>query len=1467
MYKLSRFFVSDIVAGENILRNGYFPILKKNSQADHGIIVAANGSCKTTLLSFLFSVFAPDRRRFVQYLQSNGDKSLEQYLVPGRPAVVMLDLSINLTPTLFDAKPREHLVIGQLLYRDKSAPDKIRRSYFIAKSDAAGSGAQAANFFDGLRLQWEDLSRSNTPHGAVKEYLNDKVLQTDNQTEWAEKLESLGLDPWLVNRQVDFSRSEGGIKDSFKFKSEAEFLSFFLGCVSDLDGAMAIRKNTAQTIDKMKNRPEKKKQLAAVISLKKNLEKFHETGREWRSVHREMEETLIQLGEAVHLLTSAKKEADLALEGSDSALRKNRERQKQVKTDLETAQANQVKIEEISHAREVSELKRLIKEADRQLKTCEDERLALKASDLMALLRQLKAEAESREKALAGKDSQLEPARQETDLRAAQYHVRLGSQRMETESAIGSMEKEQLAEEKKHEALKAELREQEKKIAALNETLTRLSAQINAARMARDNIGLAPGEEPRESLAELERQIHDGGEKLLLTTARLRETGERQQQIQPRFQELHRSRIQAEEELKQIRKCMADEKLKRENLLGDAHLISIAGSASFDPTLADLATRLGESIARSRTRTEDLQEQLLGMKNELKRLENMSSLMVDSQVSKFVSHCISQGLSGSEVKPFLDYLSALDKTPEEIAMVVEGDPGRFTGIMALSDGVIKKIQDLPVPDWLHKPVVISTPLDMEKEPGRKLTVITPKDPMVYSKTYLEDQKKSLNRQCEKLRAQVSERISRIRSMEATETRLREYRQQYPDLVAVEALSRNLEAAKKNLDAMPSEILALEKEMDAHNAAKKELEVIFHRETRHLARLEEVVKQVKNWLSQYGEMDAWEKDLSGGEIKRLEMKHVAMQILENEKQSAETLTRLHGTLAGKRAELKNLEDRADDIPATDGLALTESQVQEALSMDLSALRRQYEQTQSNAIRIASELGIDGLRNDLQRVKQILQKTANDLERYRSKNTFDEEFARLWATKSSRDRDERTAILSATLEELKEQRASQRGKLEGRERDLVRCRSELKSLSGRGINGDIDPRDLENTDLDGLILHYKDLAAAREEKLNGLKQNGMQRAAELEKHRRWVNELELGLATVSGHSPFWDSLSPRRQWQALVRGEDPVKNALLFRDGMKTLLNTRKEMEAFMESSRKNMGRAFDQLKGELKDDTLKRQLPAIVDELSRHDAESLGGQSGELMEKCNHIAANIESDLSRSARFVESLVDQLFQHVRVAYQKLQTASKQLMPDSVFVYGGKPILKSGTRLDFTRHTMIYRKTIDNWLDELIEKNHVPEVSAKAGDTLAMELLYRLLKVSSAKQEFGIRLLKCDDTGRNYEPVGKDLGSGGEALTTAVLLYSLLTSMRQRRRNKKDDRLPAFLIADNPLGVCNRSDFLDTQLKVARAMGIQCIYFTGINDRESLGLFQHRMAIRHSGGNIQVGGKPYNSLEVIEQNVEEV
>ena len=162
-------------------------------------------------------------------------------------------------------------------------------------------------------------------------------------------------------------------------------------------------------------------------------------------------------------------------------------------------------------------------------------------------------------------------------------------------------------------------------------------------------------------------------------------------------------------------------------------------------------------------------------------------------------------------------------------------------------------------------------------------------------------------------------------------------------------------------------------------------------------------------------------------------------------------------------------------------------------------------------------------------------------------------------------------------------------------------------------------------------------------------------------------------------------------------------------------------------------------------------------------------------------------------------------------------------------------------------------------------MPEVNPRAGNRLGAELLYQLLGASTGKPTFGIRLLKCDDSGSKYEPVGKDLGSGGEALTIAVLLYALLISMRKKRRGSSDGRIPAFLVLDNPLGVCNRSDFLDTQLKVASGMGLQCVYLTGINDRESLDLFELRVAICKGDKQLEIDGTVYNCLDVTELNVE--
>ena len=59
---------------------------------------------------------------------------------------------------------------------------------------------------------------------------------------------------------------------------------------------------------------------------------------------------------------------------------------------------------------------------------------------------------------------------------------------------------------------------------------------------------------------------------------------------------------------------------------------------------------------------------------------------------------------------YAKYLAGLYASPEEIARFIEGDPGRFTGIMAATEAVVEAVQGLPVPEWLHRPVVVSTPV-------------------------------------------------------------------------------------------------------------------------------------------------------------------------------------------------------------------------------------------------------------------------------------------------------------------------------------------------------------------------------------------------------------------------------------------------------------------------------------------------------------------------------------------------------------------------------------------------------------------------------------------------------------------------------------------------------------------------------------------------------------------------------------
>lgn len=86
-----------------------------------------------------------------------------------------------------------------------------------------------------------------------------------------------------------------------------------------------------------------------------------------------------------------------------------------------------------------------------------------------------------------------------------------------------------------------------------------------------------------------------------------------------------------------------------------------------------------------------------------------------------------------------------------------------------------------------------------------------------------------------------------------------------------------------------------------------------------------------------------------------------------------------------------------------------------------------------------------------------------------------------------------------------------------------------------------------------------------------------------------------------------------------------------------------------------------------------------------------------------------------------------------------------------------------------------------------------------------------------------------------------SGGEQLTGAILLYCTLAQLRVRTRGLS--RKPStVLLLDNPIGRASRVRFLELQREVARAMGVQLIYTTAVNDLEALRSLPNIIRIRN-------------------------
>ncbi|WLS43206.1 hypothetical protein Q3V37_17445 [Micromonospora profundi] len=220
-------------------------------------------------------------------------------------------------------------------------------------------------------------------------------------------------------------------------------------------------------------------------------------------------------------------------------------------------------------------------------------------------------------------------------------------------------------------------------------------------------------------------------------------------------------------------------------------------------------------------------------------------------------------------------------------------------------------------------------------------------------------------------------------------------------------------------------------------------------------------------------------------------------------------------------------------------------------------------------------------------------------------------------------------------------------------------------------------------------------------------------------------------------------------------------------------------------------------------------------------------------------ASLTGDLADIERHRDGIVLRLHGMVDNALQTLRTAQKvSRLPSGLGDWTGQEFLR-------IRYKPLETGPLRHRLGEIIDE----AAKGKTADGRevkrdGMSLLLRGVR-AAAPHGFRVDMLKPDSVLREErERVSeiKDVFSGGQQLTAAILLYCTMAALRANHRGRLRDRHSGVLFLDNPIGRASASYLIGLQRSVAEALGVQLIYTTGLFDADALREFPLVVRLRN-------------------------
>ncbi|MFJ5228878.1 hypothetical protein ACIQBJ_03160 [Kitasatospora sp. NPDC088391] len=1383
------------------------------------VLFLENGGGKSVLIKLIFSVVLPGRRMAIGGASSG---VLERFVLEGDTAHIVLEW--------IHVRSGRRLITGKVSeWRDlKPSTDSrnlVERWYHFRPTGRLG--LENLPIADSNRYV-----RLNSYLDALKSALADPAAeygQFERHKEWTDRLTELGLDPELFRYQRNMNTDEGEAAEAFPFTSDNAFVAFLLNAVLPTEAPDQLAKlldTYAVKLDQRSRMVLERDFVEGALGILVELADARRTAEEARR-HR-----LTAARSMAVLLRRLQARAEIEAE----AVRRTKAEAGQLAIDLA-----QEKEEHSALCAATTELERLVAflrfeeaEVEHQQAKREADLAATTASAWQLtplLLRHLTAERRLKDvrAVVTETEEAARPALIARDRATARLAAALqvDSRRLLRQADIAERAAEESAEQAKNaqsDHNKAVGRAAKHDSAAafaearIGEVLNDMAAAVDGGLLPAGTSVPAALEQAsaaaranadRIAALEEERDRLEQGRK---TASKALQAG------QARHAGLIRTRDSAERDVTSATE--RTEALRTDPLFGEL----LGYSADVFDTAADtLAVELTQVQEQATSAITKLQVADAQERPQRLALETSELLPAGPEAIEAKDSLRNEGITAWTGWEFLAAIPDLTRR----RTLAERMPHLAVGIL------LNEAEDLPQARKLlddgelrpltYLPVGTTAAMAADHEPPGGVDFVVPPHPALYDERAADAERGRLQQLYRSRQQQLTELSARRDDAAALRARVQEWRREFP-LGRTAELREQLVAASAQAAAGAEEVAALQAALDTVDQRREKVHTTVKALQADQPGLESAVHRLTALAEQAAKIPGWqatvEREQAGA---------------EQERAMARTAAELAAEFRARGADRTRAADRhrasesrlAEELTALGPVQPVEPGEPEPASEPLEVLRRSHRSASETYLRAA--VG-DQLATDLRQAEQeatglsveIGGHPAGVVARARELLSSPE-----GADHASREAARRLAELSAP--ELSYRAAESMAK-------LTTCREDYERLPAPPEEIDLAPFERPRHIAHGLRQITEAVSARDRVGLN---------VQEMELHRK---NLERTLTeSQDSHRMF---AKFHAEWPEFADSEPAeLLDAPAFEGDLTVAQARHHTTRLAYDEARKQAAAAQEIERG-------------AADRLARHagqrrflplgtpsyhimlntDRSDLPGFAEEWSAAMSRRLRSLSDDLSTIDRHRTQIVHQFAQQVGEALQILKRAQRfSRLPKELGDWSGKQFLK----IDYKE---VDEATLRSKMGDIIDKAAQETAKAlTAGRELRRSGTSLILDgVTSAVSEgFKVSILKPDAVLRSERVRVKELRaifSGGQMLTTAIILYCTMAALRANDRGRMGNHHSGTLFLDNPIGRASATYLLRLQQSVATALGVQLVYTTGLFDTTALDVFPLVIRLRN-------------------------